>query len=180
MATMPRNINLEEVGTDALFGIEYLNHQTILQKIFFFGGIALGIIWNIVGNFFLHCNVALIILGTLICIFFGVILGCNFNQDLTLIQYFKLIFFHSETIYVSKPTEELKQIKQANAKMIKEKELREKQQQSVSAEEQHKFLIKVLAVVGIVFLLFVLIVILLLNGQQEDVHHIVNTASQLQ
>ena len=35
MATMNRNINLEEINADAFMGIPFLNHQTIIQKVEF-------------------------------------------------------------------------------------------------------------------------------------------------
>ena len=43
MASMNRNVNLEEVNTDAFMGISYLNHQSMLQKVVFVGGIVIGI-----------------------------------------------------------------------------------------------------------------------------------------
>lgn len=36
MAQMERNVNLEEIDSDALFGIDALKGQSILQKIIFF------------------------------------------------------------------------------------------------------------------------------------------------
>ena len=39
MAQMNRNVNLEEIDSDALFGIDALKHQTILQKIIFLVGL---------------------------------------------------------------------------------------------------------------------------------------------
>ena len=40
MAQMNRNVNLEEIDSDALFGIDALKNQSILQKIVFFGSVA--------------------------------------------------------------------------------------------------------------------------------------------
>ena len=42
MAQMNRNVNLEEIDADALFGIDALKNQTILQKIAFFGSVIAG------------------------------------------------------------------------------------------------------------------------------------------
>ena len=36
MAQMNRNVNLEEIDSDALFGIEALKNQTLVQKLVFF------------------------------------------------------------------------------------------------------------------------------------------------
>ena len=47
MAQMDRNVNLEEIDSDALFGIDALKNQTILQKIVFFGSEILGVLLNV-------------------------------------------------------------------------------------------------------------------------------------
>ena len=39
-----RNLNLEEIDSDALFGIKYLSHQTTLQKIVFWSCTILSIV----------------------------------------------------------------------------------------------------------------------------------------
>ena len=62
MATMNRNVNLEEINTDTFMGIPFLNDQTIGQKIIFWGSLILGIAWNIIGNFAFHLNGIVIIL----------------------------------------------------------------------------------------------------------------------
>lgn len=35
MASMNRNVNLEEINTDAFMGITYLNYQSLAQKFLF-------------------------------------------------------------------------------------------------------------------------------------------------
>ena len=45
MAQMNRNVNLEEIDSDALFGIEALKNQTLVQKIVFFGSVILGVLF---------------------------------------------------------------------------------------------------------------------------------------
>ena len=57
MASMNRNVNLEEVNTDAFMGISYLNYQSMLQKVVFIGGIVIGIAINLVGTFLLEINI---------------------------------------------------------------------------------------------------------------------------
>lgn len=47
MAQMNRNVNLEEIDSDALFGIEALKNQTLVQKIVFFGCVLLGVLANV-------------------------------------------------------------------------------------------------------------------------------------
>ena len=38
-----RNINLEEIDSDALFGIQYLAHQTMAQKVILWGNVIIGV-----------------------------------------------------------------------------------------------------------------------------------------
>ena len=90
MATMNRNINLEQINSDAFLGIPFLNYQTPIQKMEFWGAIVIAVIWNFVGNFFLHINPALIVLFTILFVLIGAAFGCNFNQDLSLIKYIYL------------------------------------------------------------------------------------------
>lgn len=47
MAQMNRNVNLEEIDSDALFGIDALRNQSILQKIVFFGCVIVGVLVNV-------------------------------------------------------------------------------------------------------------------------------------
>ena len=43
MAQMNRNVNLEEIDSDALFGIDALKNQSIFQKFIFFGAVIAGV-----------------------------------------------------------------------------------------------------------------------------------------
>ena len=47
MAQMNRNVNLEEIDSDALFGIEALKNQTLVQKLVFFGSVISGVLANV-------------------------------------------------------------------------------------------------------------------------------------
>ena len=47
MAQMNRNVNLEEIDSDALFGIDALKNQSIFQKFIFFGAVIAGVMLNV-------------------------------------------------------------------------------------------------------------------------------------
>lgn len=174
MATMNRNINLEEINADAFMGIPFLNHQSIIQKVEFWGGIIIAVIWNIVANFVLHLNPMIIVIFTLVPVLIGSIFGCNYNEDLSLIKYIFLIMNKPSTVLVSKPTEDLCQIKASASRIARDKELKERQAAATSPEQQKKMLMKV-GIGAAVFILFFLIVILvLLSGKTEEIHHIVS------
>lgn len=172
MATMNRNVNLEEINSDEFMGIPFLNHQTIGQKIIFWGSVAVAVIWNILGTFLFHINAGIIIALTLIPLAFGIAFGCNYNQDLSLLEYMKLILFKPATAYYTKPVEDLEQIKIAAARMDKEAELLEKQKE-VTPEQQRKLLIRLLSGILIVVLLFVIFLIVLMASNEDVLHHVI-------
>ena len=89
MASMNRNVNLEEINTDAFMGISYLNYQSIPQKIVFIGGVLVGIALNLIGTFILDISINVSILLNLVPLLVGVVFGCNYNEDLSLIKYMK-------------------------------------------------------------------------------------------
>lgn len=172
MATMNRNVNLEEVNSDAFMGIPFLNHQTVLQKVLFWGSVIAAVAWNIAGTFFLHINANIIIFSTLIPLAFGVAFGCNYNEDLSLIAYLKLILFKPAVVYITKPTEDLEQIKIAATRMDKEAELRERQK-NVTPEQQRRLLIKLLSGALIVVVLFIIVLIVIASSNEDVLHHII-------
>lgn len=55
MAQMERNVNLEEIDADALFGIDALKGQSILQKLIFFAAFWQGLLpMSVCRCFFIH------------------------------------------------------------------------------------------------------------------------------
>ena len=129
MASMNRNVNLEEVNTDAFMGISYLNYQSMLQKVVFIGGIVIGIAINLVGTFLLEININVTMILTLVPILSGVAFGCNFNEDLSLIKYFKLLISKPVETFYSKPAEDLEQLHQEVDRIKEEAELKQRQQE---------------------------------------------------
>ena len=134
MASMNRNVNLEEVNTDAFMGISYLNYQSMLQKVVFIGGIVIGIAINLVGTFLLEININVTMILTLVPILSGVAFGCNFNEDLSLIKYFKLLISKPVETFYSKPAEDLEQLHQEVDRIKEEAELKQRQQEKMSDE----------------------------------------------
>ena len=165
MASMNRNVNLEEVNTDAFMGISYLNHQSMLQKVVFVGGIVIGIAINLVGTFVLDISINITMILTLLPIILGVAFGCNFNEDLSLIKYFKLL--------VSKPAEDLEQLHQEADRIKEDAELKQKQQEKMSDEAQRKLLIRMGVVAVVVVVVFVAVLVGIKTMQPEELHHTV-------
>ena len=108
MATMNRNLNLEEVDSDGFMGFDFFKYQTVKQKIIFCVFAVAGI------GTLLTINLRLIplpnMLGTIGMFMFiaiGVLFGCNANKDYSLWQYIKLKFFGKEQLLLFKSTEDI-------------------------------------------------------------------------
>ena len=77
MAQMERNVNLEEIDADALFGIDALKGQSLLQKLIFFGCLSAGILINVCLPMFLKVPRAVCVLLFLLLLFVGIAFGFN-------------------------------------------------------------------------------------------------------
>ncbi len=173
MATMNRNVNLEEVNSDAFLGIPFLNYQSPLQKIIFWGSVIVGVVWNILANFWLHINANITVFVTLLPLIAGVLFGCNYNQDLTLFQYIVLVMFKPSKVYMNKPYEDLKQIKATKERIKKEEELRKMEEMKASPEEQKRLLIKLILGAAIAVIFFIIILIVIASTKTDVIHHII-------
>lgn len=176
MATMNRNVNLEEVNSDAFMGISYLNHQSLLQKAVFIGGIMAGIAINLVGTFILEVSINLTIVLTLIPLLIGVAFGCNYNEDLSLIKYFRLLISKPAKAYYSKPTEDLAQLHMAAERIRQEEELLKQQQEKMSDEAQKQLLFRLGIFALMAVVIFVVIIILINAMKTDEIHHTVSLA----
>ena len=170
MAIMNRNVNLEEINTDAFMGITYLNHQTIFQKVVFIAGIGLNLLNSFVGNVSTFISLGI----TLIPLLIGIAFGCNYNEDLTLVQYFILIVSNPVKHYYSRPTEDLSQIRKRAEKLRREEEERQTKASQISDEAQRK-LLKRMVIIGILFLFAIVITVILIKTLKvEEIHHTVS------
>ena len=179
MASMNRNVNLEEVNTDAFMGISYLNYQSMLQKVVFIGGIVIGIAINLVGTFLLEININVTMILTLVPILSGVAFGCNFNEDLSLIKYFKLLISKPVETFYSKPAEDLEQLHQEVDRIKEEAELKQRQQEKMSDEAQRKLLIRMGVVAVVVIVVFVAVLVGIKMMQPEELHHTVQIVAPI-
>ena len=87
MAQMDRNVNLEEIDSDALFGIDALKNQTILQKIVFFGSVIVGVLLNVLLPLYFETSRIVCVFCFLSLLFLGVLVGCNYTEDAFTIMY---------------------------------------------------------------------------------------------
>lgn len=173
-----RNINLEEVDSDALFGIPYLLHQTFLQKIIFWGFMILSSVTFIGTQWFLHLPIIISFFVSIVLGGIGFIFGANQNEHLSIAQYLVLLFFKPIKYVPYKSTEDVYSIKN-EAKIIKEEELvKERMIASASPESQKRLLIIVVALVvgSLVFTMSFMGISSYKNNHIE--HHTVGSVNQ--
>lgn len=179
MASMNRNLNLEEVNSDAFMGIPFLNHQTVLQKVIFWGCVLMCIAINLLGNFIFQLSVSAIGMLTLLPLLPGVAFGCNYNEDLTIIRYIVLLLSKPSKTYDSMPTEDIAELNKVQERLRQEKMMQGQNGKRVTQDSQRKLLIKLIAgvVTGIVILVILLIFI---NSSKEEreIHHTVSSIYQ--
>lgn len=111
MAQMERNVNLEEIDSDALFGIDALKGQSILQKIIFFTCLGAGIVANVCMPMFLGTPRVVCIFIFLGLILIGIAFGCNYTQDMTYGKYMYCYFFKPVKTLRYESTEDIGRIK---------------------------------------------------------------------
>ena len=120
MAQMERNVNLEEIDADALFGIDALKGQSILQKLIFFCCLLTGIVANVCMPMFLHTPRVVCVFIFLGCILVGIAFGCNYTEDLTYGKYLYCYFFKPVKTLRYESTEDIELIKKRAEELKKE------------------------------------------------------------
>ncbi|MCR4567805.1 MAG: hypothetical protein K5769_07120 [Pseudobutyrivibrio sp.] len=142
-----RNTNLEEIDSDALFGITYLAHQTIGQKVIFFGCVITSTLIFIGSQFifdvpFLAALVIEIIFGTI-----GFLFGANQCEYLSIAQYLKLLFFKPIKYAKFASSEDIGLMKKSIEQEKLEAERRQKEMTEATAEGQRRMLVMVIAII---------------------------------
>lgn len=171
MATMNRNINLEEINTDALFGIQYLNYQSIYQKLILGFSVLASIVITMIGSIFLEINSNLLVIAILLPIGIGVLFGCNYNQDLSLFRYMILRLSNSKTVLESVPTEDFVEYYK---KLVDQEKEQEKKKLSIEEQknQQKKLLVKVIIGFAIGIIFFICLNYFLSQVKNnESIHH---------
>ena len=175
-----RNINLEEVDSDALFGIEYLSHQTTMQKIVLWGNVILGTASLIITELF-YKNIPFLIQLLILLVFLGIgfLFGANQNEYLTIGGYLKLIFFKPTKYVDFKSTEDICLMKDEAKKVKAEAELQEKREAEATPEGQRRSLYVVLGLlIGFVVFLTVMYFLNSYKENQVTLHHTVGLLVQ--
>jgi len=174
MAQMNRNVNLEEIDSDALFGIEALKNQTLVQKIVFFGSVILGVLANVLLPLYFETPTIVCIMIFMIFLLIGVGFGCNYTEDMTYGKYLYFFFFKPTKPLSYKSTEDVIAIRKRAEEIKKEEEMMLRMRQQANPEEQRKLLVKMIAFVLI--LIIAIGAVFVYAGMKEDnnIHHTVS------
>lgn len=175
MAQMNRNVNLEEIDSDALFGIDALKNQTIFQKIIFFGCVLIGVVANVAMPLIWETPRLVCIFVFMFFLLIGVAFGCNYTEDMTYGKYLYYFFFKPSKDLVFKSTEDIKLVKIRAREIRKEEEMTLNRKKQAEPEAQRKLLIKLVAFV-VILAVVLLGAFAIKSGDKEkvEIHHTVN------
>ena len=180
MAQMERNVNLEEIDADALFGIDALKGQSILQKLIFFCCLLAGIVANVCMPMFLHTPRVVCVSLFLGCILVGIAFGCNYTEDLTYGKYLYCYFFKPIKTLRYESTEDIELIKKRAEKLKKEEDLLLKRERNADPRAQRKLLVRLLAFVLIMVILLLSALVYVKAVKPKSYHHEVIMEEQVE
>lgn len=147
MPQMNRNVNLEEIDSDALFGIDAFTNQTFIQKVVFFGCVLLGVAANVCMPIFLETPRLACIALFLGLLMVGIAFGCNYTEDMTYGKYLYYFFFKPSKHLLYESTEDVERMKKKAEEIKKEEEMKLARQKAADPKAQRALLIKVIAFV---------------------------------
>ena len=180
MAQMERNVNLEEIDADALFGIDALKGQSILQKLIFFCCLLAGIVANVCMPMFLHTPRVVCVFIFLGCILVGIAFGCNYTEDLTYGKYLYCYFFKPVKTLRYESTEDIELIKKRAEEQKKEEDLLLKRERNADPKAQRKLLVRLLAFVLIMVILLLSALVYVKAVKPKRYHHEVIMEEQVE
>lgn len=157
MLSMDRNTNLEEIENDAPFGVPYLAHQTLRQKIVFYGIMVatIGLLLYVNLGLKLDLNPYAKDAIALIPAAFAVLFGCNYNQDMSVFRYLMHTIKKPGEVYRYKSTEDIDYIKSEMQKTKLDDDAKIAQQAGVTSAHTKNRIAK-FAVIVIIFMAFIL------------------------
>lgn len=178
MAQMNRNVNLEEIDSDALFGIDALKNQSILQKIVFFGCVIAGVLVNVLLPLYFETPRIVCILIFLGLLLVGVAIGCNYTEDMTYGKYMFYFFFKPTTPLFYESTEDVEKIREKAEIIKREEEMMLRRQQQADPMAQRKLLMKV--IIFVIVLVVSIGAVFIYSGMKENdnLHHKVEMVTE--
>ncbi len=171
MAQMERNVNLEEIDSDALFGIDALKGQSIGQKIIFFGTLGAGVVANVALPMLLDTPRVVCVFIFLGLLLIGIAFGCNYTQDLTYGKYMYCYFFKPRKILTYKSTEDIEYIRKKAKELEAEEDLIIRREKGRDPKAQRKLLVKLILFVVVLISVIVGALVYSLAIKEPEYHH---------
>lgn len=171
MAQMNRNVNLEEINSDALFGIDALKNQSIIQKIIFFGCVIGGVLVNVLLPIFYGTSTIACVIMFLSLLLIGVAFGCNYTEDMTYGRYMYYFFFKPTKPLYFESTEDVIMFRERAKELKKEEELLLRQKQQADPKAQKKLLVKVITFVLILVIVIGAVFTYKFKKDKDNIHH---------
>ena len=180
MPQMNRNVNLEEIDSDALFGIDALKNQTFVQKVVFFGSVIAGVMLNVCLPLFWEVPRVACVFMFIALLLVGIAFGCNYTEDMTYGKYLYFFFFKPEKTLLYRSTEDVKEIRQKAMQIEKEEEMLLRMKQKADPKEQKKLLIKLIAFVVVLAMLIGAVFTIGAIKDKENTHHRVDAVTEVE
>ncbi|MCR5338174.1 MAG: hypothetical protein K6E75_06415 [Lachnospiraceae bacterium] len=171
MPQMERNVDLEKIDSDTLFGIEALRYQRLGQKVLFYGCLLAGVGANTLMPHFLHTPGIINVLAFAFFLMIGIAGGCNYSQEMTYGRYLMSVLFEEKKILSYRSGEDIRFLKETEVGSNGQKAEGAKQIQKQDAGERKRMLAA--------FIVMILVLVIVLTGiyagarQKEisNIHH---------
>ena len=168
---MERNLNLEEVDADAMFGLKAFKYQSVGQRVLFFGLVGVGILMNVALPLVFEVP-RIICVGILIVLLvIAVSFGCNYTEGLTYGRYvYQLIFKPVKRIeFISSLDKE--RLRKKNNELIQKEDEKLRLMNNANKEAQRKLLIKIVVFVVILATIIVGAFTFAAIRDKSNIHH---------
>lgn len=168
---MERNLNLEEVDADALFGIKAFKYQTVKQKILFFGLVGMGVALNVALPLIFSISRIVCILLSLALLVVAVSFGCNYAEGLTLGRYVYQMIFKPVKRVVFISSLDKKRLRERNNELISKEDMKLREINSKD-KEMHKKLLKKIIIFAVSIVIVIVGALAFMHFKGElNTHH---------
>lgn len=171
MAQMQRCVDLEEIDSDALFGIDAFKGQSLSQKIVFWGSVIAGVLLNVTLPLLFKTPTIVCVIIFMVLLFVGAGYGCNYTEGMTYGKYIFLAVFKPSKPLFFQSAEDIKVIRENARKLHADEDARLRRMQNSDPESQKKILLKLL-IIGIVFAVLLISLVIFKNFKKNNsIHH---------
>lgn len=171
MIVLDRNVNLEEIGTDAPFGVEQLMYQTIVQKVVMTVCVIASAAFMIVNTFLIHLDSLIAIAIMILPLIFAVMFSCNYNQDMSLGAYFIHMFTKPFKRYNFQSYSGIESLEEAVKDAGKVENVTEKDEEFKQAQKKQLIRLAVVGMIVVIAVIAALVVAPMFKESDTGYHH---------